>query len=401
MHADPVRGGRDRRRRGVASGPGRSGIVVVGRAERADPLLFTGISDPGDGAPLLVADGVRAAAQLESLSAFQRSYAWITPVDLAAVNAIGVDAYLARSARVADDLYRVRLSLTAPDEVLRAEAARAQRSARRFALLAASSTALLLGFAAIGAIGLRRDHAATAGLLRRRGAPAPAHRGAGRGGGRRPGRRRHGARRRPSARCSSGAWPAPAGLDPAATAVAALRRGRARGRAGRAGRRGGASAARPARRSPGRPRARTAWRAVDVAVAVALVVAAVAVARGAVTAGALGERTDPLLLVLPVLAVVCGGLLAGRVWPLLTGGGGPPAAAALVLGRGWACSARRADRCARWPPSPSWPPPPAWSRSPAATRPRCARARPTRPRSPCRSTRRCGPARACAPRWTW
>jgi hypothetical protein len=312
-------------RPGAAVGPATSelGIVVVGRAERADALLFTGTYDPGDGSPLLVADGVRAAAQLASLSAFQRSYGWIAPVDLAAVNAIGVDAYLARSARVADDLYRVRLSLIAPDEVLRSEAARAQRSARRFALLAASSTALLLGFAAIGAIGLRRDHAATAGLLRRRGA-----------------RRRHTA----VLAAMAAAVPVAAGtllgaaagsvvvwlmarsggLDPAATAAAALRAAGPGVGLGAL-----AAAAVVAAALSLAPAPRTARRAVDVVVAAALAVAAVAVARGAVTSATLGERTDALLLVLPVLAVVCGGLLAGRAWPLITG------ALARLLPRRW------------------------------------------------------------------
>jgi len=62
------------------------------------------------------------------------------------------------------------LTVTAPDDVLRDQQRRAQLSARRFALLGGSATALLLGFAAVGAIGLRRDHATLVELLRRRGA---------------------------------------------------------------------------------------------------------------------------------------------------------------------------------------------------------------------------------------
>jgi hypothetical protein len=299
------------------------GIVVVGRAERVEELLFSGAHDPGDGGPILVADGVRTGAQLESLSAFQRSYAWITPVDLGAVNAVGVEAYLARSARVAVDLSPARLTLTAPDDVLREEASRAQGSSRRFALLAASSTALLLGFAAIGAIGLRRDHTATVSLLRRRG-----------------GRRRHTAALvavvatvpvalGTVAGAGLGAlvvwWLArSAGLDPAATAVAAL--GVAAIDVGLGALAAVAVVAVALSLGGSRPPNRVdgvsglAWRAVDIVVVAGSAVAAVAVARGAVTAGGLGERTDPLLLVLPVLAVVCGGLLAARAWPFVTGG---------------------------------------------------------------------------------
>src|SRR5213078_881645 len=138
------------------------GLVVVGRATRTDPLLLTGTFDPGHDAPLLLADGVGAAAGLAALAAFPRSYGWVTPIDLDRVGRLGVAGYLARSAHVGDDLRRWRsgLALTAPDDVLRAEDARAQRSARRFTLLGGAATALLLGFAAIGAIGLRRDHGA-------------------------------------------------------------------------------------------------------------------------------------------------------------------------------------------------------------------------------------------------
>src|SRR6185369_17062469 len=97
------------------------GLVVVGRAVRTDPLLFGGSFDPGDGAPMLLADGVTAAAQLDSLSAFQRNYIWVTAVDLDRVDALGVDGYLARSAQATVELYGARLSLSAPDQVLRAE----------------------------------------------------------------------------------------------------------------------------------------------------------------------------------------------------------------------------------------------------------------------------------------
>lgn len=291
------------------------GLVVVGRAERTDPLLFAGPFDPGDGAPLLVADGVRDAAQLEALSAFQRSYAWITPVDLDRVAELGVDAYLARSARASVDLYRVRLSLTAPDEVLRAEADRAQRSTRRFTVLGGAATALLLGFSAIGAIGLRTDHAATTALLRRRGAtrrhlavftaivatvPVAAGASVGVVVGAAVAAWQSGALDS-GVRAARAALPSVAAATLAAVVVVML-----------------TLAAR-----------RAAWRAVDLTVAVGVVVAAIAVARGAVTVDTLSSAGDPLLPLLPVIGVVCGGLLVGRAWPLLT------AVVAQALPRRW------------------------------------------------------------------
>ena len=74
---------------GTPAPPVESGLVVVGRAVRTEPLLLAGSFDPGDGAPILLADGVTAAAQLTYLEQFQRAYAWVGPVDLAASQRIG------------------------------------------------------------------------------------------------------------------------------------------------------------------------------------------------------------------------------------------------------------------------------------------------------------------------
>jgi hypothetical protein len=288
------------------------GIVIVGRAVRTDALLLTGPFDPGDGAPLLIADGVAAAAQLDYLSAFQRSYAWVTPVDLDRVVALGVDGYLARSAQASIQLYGARLSLTAPDEVLKAEAARAQGSARRFALLSGAATALLLGFAAIGAIGLRRDHRETVGLLRRRGAGraqvaallfvtagVPVLVGAVLGA------------------IAGGVLAAMAasraGLAPWTASVHAL------GQAAPVIGVGAVAAALVVAVTVGVTGAeRSAWRTVDLTVAVGVLVGALALARGAITAESVAGGTDALLLALPIIVVICGGLLVGRVWPVLT-----------------------------------------------------------------------------------
>jgi hypothetical protein len=303
------------------------GLVIVGRAVRADPLLLSGSFDPGDGAPLLLASGVSDAAQLESLAQIQRSYSWVSPVDLDRVSALGVDGYLEHSARASIALYQERLSLTAPDQQLRAEADRAQLSARRFALLGGAATALLLGFCVIGAIGMRRDHTATAQLLRRRGArtrqvvvlagiagAVPVFVGAALG-------------------CAAG------GLLAAAQArVAGLPAWSAAGTAVRAagpavavgtvaavlvvgvtllvGASGNGAQGNGTQGNG--PQARAAWRWVDGVVIAGLLAAGLAVARGAVTTEALSGRADPLLTFLPVIAVVCGGLLVGRAWPPLS-----------------------------------------------------------------------------------
>jgi hypothetical protein len=295
------------------------GLVIVGRAVRTDPLLLSGTFDPGHDAPVLLADGVTRATQLASLEQFPRTYGWATPIDLDRVQHLGVNAYLARSAQAAEDLmgYGRGINLDAPDDILRAQDARAQRSARRFALLGGSATALLLGFAAIGAIGLRREHAAATELLRRRGAT----------------RRAVGL-----LTALESAVPVAAGALAGVIAGAALAGWRAAGAglpswsSASAALRGAALAVAlgalaawilvaVVRSWPPAAAARTAWRALDLTVLAGLAVVALALSRGAVTTGGLAQRTDPLLLALPVLFVICGGLLVGRAWPALVGAG--------------------------------------------------------------------------------
>ena len=166
------------------------GVVVVGSARRADPLLLSGTFTPSPGAPLLIGDGVRQVGALASLSAFSRTVGWVGPLDLARVKALGVQAWADEATRIADEFSRAafdELTLTAPTDVLRAQHERAVTSTQRFGLLAATGSLLLLAAAVVGGAALRRDHEAFTGALRRRGAaPRLLRRAArGRGGGRR------------------------------------------------------------------------------------------------------------------------------------------------------------------------------------------------------------------------
>ncbi len=303
------------------------GLVVVGRAVRTDPLLLTGTFDPGHDAPLLLADGVVAVQQLASLEQFQRSYGWVVPLDIDRVVGHGVASYLALSADVADKLFRTDpgLILTAPDVVLQDQAARAQLSSRRFALLSGAATALLLGFAVIAAIGLRRDELAFLDLLRRRGASRATTR---------------------AVTVAEAAAPVLVGVvlglcvGGGVAAILAAHNGLPRLSTGL----GAVGAAAPATAVTAvlaiaivvvtsswavGAQARTAWRVVDAAVVVGLATAALAIGRGVIGTTALGSGIDPLLTALPVIAVVCGGLLAARVWPWLASSVGR------ALPRGW------------------------------------------------------------------
>jgi hypothetical protein len=202
------------------------------------------------------------------------------------------------------------MQLTAPDSVLSDQQARAELSTRRFALLSGSAIALLLGFAAVGAIGLRRDDAAVANLLRRR--------GVGRG-------------RIVALTMLESAVPVTLGT------VVGVVSGAAISASGALGDRTAAALAAvrgavplivlgaliswmlivAVRAWPAAARPSVAWRVLEATVVAGIAIAGLALARGAVSAGALSGGTDPLLASLPIIAVVCGGLLVGRAWPAL------------------------------------------------------------------------------------
>ena len=292
------------------------GIVVVGSAERRDPLLLSGTFDPGAASSVLVGDGVQQVAALAALSHFGRSYGWVASLDFDQVRRTGADAWAATSTAVADDLLTTStfLALTTPVDVLQREAARARTSADRFALLGGSTGVVLLGVAVVGGAALRRDHEAFVGAMRRRGAGRfqlavvvagevmvatvtaafVALAGAGvvawllaaRAG-------------LPGVRTASGALAA--GLPATVTLALAA-----------------AALVAAALTVPADPRGtRAAWRAVEVGAVVAAGAALLVASRGGVGVGGQGGQGagDTLLPALPALWLVASGLLLARVWP--------------------------------------------------------------------------------------
>jgi hypothetical protein len=155
------------------------GVVVVGHGRRVDPLLLTGTFDPGRDVPLLLADGVDAAARIQSLSAFMRSYGWVAALDLNRVSALGGSAWIDRSSAVADALARDShsliltngLILTTPNDEVRLADVPAPASSRRIWLLRGAGTLLLLGTAMAGWATARGDHGQSVAALSRRGMP--------------------------------------------------------------------------------------------------------------------------------------------------------------------------------------------------------------------------------------
>jgi hypothetical protein len=285
----------------------RLGVVVVGRVERANPLLLSGTFDPGTDAPLLLGANTAQMASSSILELFQRSWGWVAPIDLRLVGRLGVESYLARSDNVADRLFRSPgLVLTAPDDVLRAEDDRARRSGQRFALLGGTSAALVLGLAIVAAVSARRDHLAVIRLLLTRGATPLQLAGFS---------------------LAEALWPAILG---AAIGVVGAYVGALAfwdHNVAAAGLHGGlptsallaavavAAVGLTLRWSPATGE-RAAWQAVTVAAVATIAAAALASSRG--TAGVeTGASPDALVTLLPVLTSLAGGLLAARCWPFL------------------------------------------------------------------------------------
>ena len=287
------------------------GLVVVGQAQRSDPLLLSGTFDPGD-SPLLLAAGVDAGTRISTFSVFQRSYGWVAGLDLGRVGADGVADWVRRSADVHDRLWldREGLFLTTPDGVLRSEDARARTSGRRFAALGSATALLLLGTAVAGGAAVRGDHQRFADALRRRGA---------------------GRRLLAALTAAEVAITVLAGVSIGLTGSAAITFALARRAELPAGHTALSAVltALPAVLAlsavagllvvlvlawpaTGIAAERVAWRVVDAVAVGCLAVAVLLAARGGV--GTATPDSDPLLPVLPALTLLAAALLLARAW---------------------------------------------------------------------------------------
>ncbi len=290
---------------GTAAPPPELGLVVVGRAERADPLLLSGTFDPGPGVPVLLAEGIEAVAGLPALELFGRSYGWVSPLQADRVRGLGSAAWVLATEQVAQDLLRDGdgLVLTAPVTQVREQDRRARLSAQRLGLLGASLAVLLLAAAVAGGASVRSDHAALGEALRLRGASG----------------RALAALLAAEAAAVAGAAAA-LGLLAAVPVAAVL--------ASRAGLPVAATVAAAVATSSwqllGVPvaaagllaltlRGRAAWPAVGAAALAAALAALLLAIRGGVGTGG---GSDPLLVLLPALVLIAAALAAARLWPV-------------------------------------------------------------------------------------
>src|SRR5581483_6795602 len=126
----------------------------------------------GDRPVLLLAPGARAFDGLPAFDGIFRIYSWIQPLDPARLHVWDVDGVLSRETRAQEalaargDVYR----LSGPDRALLDARSEGRVSAQRMLLVAGEGSALLLGFALVAALGLRRSLANESRRLLQRGA---------------------------------------------------------------------------------------------------------------------------------------------------------------------------------------------------------------------------------------
>jgi hypothetical protein len=140
----------------------------VGIADLHDPALFgyisaanggSGTGGAGVGAPtILLAPSVDALQELPSLTPFYRVYSWLSPLETRQLRTWDVGRILAAESRAQARLAAADLAfrLSGPDDALIDATHRGRVAADRLVLIGGETSALLLGFAIIAAIGLRR-----------------------------------------------------------------------------------------------------------------------------------------------------------------------------------------------------------------------------------------------------
>jgi hypothetical protein len=152
----------------IASAPGLR-FVKVGEGALTSQLPFGllpgakatrvgesfGVSEP----PFLLAEGFDELSGLPNLQAIYRTYAWSVPLAPRSIHPWEIDNFEARATR-AESTLRGRslfLDLSAPVSELAAARETGQVAGRRLLLVGGQVAALLLAFAVLAAVGMRRD----------------------------------------------------------------------------------------------------------------------------------------------------------------------------------------------------------------------------------------------------
>jgi hypothetical protein len=155
-------------------------LVRVGTGELRDRALFGDFLQPppqlnGQRATTLIASGSAAFDRLPAFDGIYRSYSWIAPLDPRRLHVWQITPLLRRESRAQADLarYTDAYELSGPDAALTDARAKGRITAQRMVLIGGEVSTLLLGFALVCAIGLRRGLAAERRRLLERGARRP------------------------------------------------------------------------------------------------------------------------------------------------------------------------------------------------------------------------------------
>ena len=144
-------------------------FAVVGSARWSDGVGDALTGAPSPGAPILVANGMRELSARPEVSGLFRTLTWAVALDADGLDAEQVDRLPQRIAEI-DASLRTKSSefaVQAPLDDLSAAADRAERASRRQLLFAGGGTALFLAFVVLAASRIRRDVRATRYRLRR------------------------------------------------------------------------------------------------------------------------------------------------------------------------------------------------------------------------------------------
>ena len=150
-------------------------LVRVGVAEVPDAAVFGSLLGPGTAGSRptrLLTSGANAFDRIAALDGFYRVYGWIDPIAPGGIRVWQIGGVLARESRAQTALAAagVEYQLSGPDSALLAAQATADVAGQRLTLIGGEISALLLGFALVAAVGLRRGLAAERRRLVQRGA---------------------------------------------------------------------------------------------------------------------------------------------------------------------------------------------------------------------------------------
>jgi hypothetical protein len=139
-------------------------LVVVGKGALTSDTPFGDFIDPGTyhqpaTPPLLVAEGVEGVVGARELDLVYRSYAWVIPLGPGSVHPWEVRTLDDRVAQARSLLQAEETSfdLAAPVSEIDAAGEKSRAAGRRLLLIGGQATALLLAFALLAAVSMRRD----------------------------------------------------------------------------------------------------------------------------------------------------------------------------------------------------------------------------------------------------